>query len=261
MLRLCSIHVHGPDTSVRIQERPGADLLSADVGLVNSLWLDITAANERTLPTIWYSVEHRVARDLAAGRQARWLTLDAVATVIGAVWQRAAFMGLSANQAIAVTAVSVPGFVVVFLPQSLIPAIEGRTIDLRVVNHARPAGGGRRGGAAIDLDSDSPKTIDTGTSVSREGGGTRHRGRRRSTSSARRPGRNAAPSHRTDVLVSGYSADSRPSDGCAPRGLSASRPSRQSSGDRDTRQLPAFAAQTRLRQYLRKCGGPDPTKS
>ena len=51
-LRLRSIRVYGPDTSVAIHERPGADFLSVALGLPNALWLDITGSNERDVLTI-----------------------------------------------------------------------------------------------------------------------------------------------------------------------------------------------------------------
>ena len=168
-LRLRSIRVYGPGTSVAIHERPGADFLSVALVLPNALWLDITGSNERDVLTIRNAVEHWAARNLATSRRALWLKLGALAAGIGAAWLGAAVMGLSANQAIAATVLWVFGFLVVSMLQSGIPAVRRRTIDLRIVNDAPPGGGGRRGGATIDPDPDAGATMDAGTSVAREG--------------------------------------------------------------------------------------------
>ena len=168
-LRLRSIRVYGPDTSVAIHERAGANFLSVALGLPNALWLDITGSNERGVLTIRNAVGHWAARNLATSRRALWLKLGALAAGIGAAWLGAAVMGLSAKQAIAATALCVFGFIIVSLLQAVIPGLRRRTIDLRIVNDAPPGGGGRRGGATIDLGPDSAATMDAGASVAREG--------------------------------------------------------------------------------------------
>ena len=170
-LRLRSIRVYGPDTSVAIHERAGADFLSVALGLPNALWLDITGSNERDVLTIRNAVEHCAARNLATSRRTLWLKLGALAAGIGVAWLGAAAMGLPANQAIAATVLWVLGFIVVSFLQAIIPGLRRRTIDLRIVNDAPPGGGGRRGGASPAPDSDSGATMDAGTdtSTAREG--------------------------------------------------------------------------------------------
>ena len=170
-LRLRSIRVHGPGTSVGIHERQGADFLSLALGLPHTLWLDITGSNERDVLMIRDAVEHWVARNLATSRRALWLKLGALAAGIGAIWLNAVVMGLPAIQAIAATVMWVLTLFVVSMLQSLIPATRRRTIDLRIVNDAPPGGGGRRGGASPAPDFDSGATMDAGTdtSTAREG--------------------------------------------------------------------------------------------
>ena len=170
-LRLRSIRVHGPGTSVGIHERAGADFPSVALGLPNALWLDITGSNERDVLTIRNAVEHWAARNLATSRRALWLKLGALAAGIGAIWPGAVVMGLSANQAIAATVVWVLTILVVFILQSLIPAIRRRTLELRIVNDAPPGGGGRRGRTPASPDPDSGATMDADTEpgTAREG--------------------------------------------------------------------------------------------
>ena len=83
-LRLRSIRVLGPETSVEVHERGGADFLSAVLVLPNALCVDITGSNERDVLKIRDTVERWVARNLATTRRALWLKLGAlVAGIVG----------------------------------------------------------------------------------------------------------------------------------------------------------------------------------
>ena len=108
-LRLRSIRVHGPETSVGIHERAGTDFLSAVLVLPNALCVDIAGSNERDVLKIRNAVEHWGMLNLATTRQAVWLKLGVLAAGIVGIWAGAAVLGFPANDAIAATVLWVPG--------------------------------------------------------------------------------------------------------------------------------------------------------
>ena len=162
-LRLRSVLVLGPETSVGIHERTGADFLSAVLVLPNAVCVDIAGSNERDVLKIRDAVERWVARNLATTRRALWLKLGALAVGIIAIWAGAAGLGIPANQTIAATALWAPGFVLVSFLQFAIPALRRRTLELRIVNDASHAGGGHRGSTCVTPDPESGATMDTDT--------------------------------------------------------------------------------------------------
>ena len=169
-LRLRSIHVHGPDTLVGIHERPGTDFLSVVLGLPNALYVEFASSNERDVLEIRNAIERWVARHLETTRQALWLKLGALATGIGAAWLSAAVAGLPADQAIAATALWA-GIILASFLQFAIPALHRRTLEVRIVNDAPLAGGGRRGDVSPAPGSERGATMDAGTErgTAREG--------------------------------------------------------------------------------------------
>ena len=160
-LRLRSIRVLGPETSVNVHERGGADFLSAVLVLPNALCVDIAGSNERDVLKIRDTVERWVAGNLATTRRALWLKLGALATGIVAIWAGTAVFGFPANQAIAATALWVPGVVLVSFLQFAVPALRRRTLQLRIVNDAPSAGGGRGGSTSDTPNPQSGATTDT----------------------------------------------------------------------------------------------------
>ena len=162
-LRLRSVRVHGPDTSVGIDERPGAGFLSVVLGLPNALYVEIAGSNERDVLEIRNAVERWVARHLETTRRALWLKLGTLAAGVGAAWLGAAIVGLSADQAMAATALWVAGIVLVSCLQFAIPALRRRTIELRIVADTPSAGGGHGESAFPAPDPEPGATMDADT--------------------------------------------------------------------------------------------------
>ena len=162
-LRLRSVRVHGPDTSVGIHERPGTVFPSVFVGLPNALYVEIAGSNERDVLAIREAVDRWVAGHLATTRRALWLKLGALAAGIGAAWLIAVVMGFPANQAIGASGLWLSGIILVSSLQFAIPALRRRTIDLRIVNDAPPAGGGRRGDVSPAPEPEPGAAKDAGT--------------------------------------------------------------------------------------------------
>ena len=149
-LRLRSVRVHGPGITVGILERLGTAFPSVALGLPNTLCVEIAGSNERDVLGIRNAVERWVARHLATTRRALWLKLGALAAGIAAAWLSAAIAGLPAMEAIAATTLWIAGIILVSALQFAIPALRRRTLELRIVNDAPPAGGGRLGIAFPD---------------------------------------------------------------------------------------------------------------
>ena len=161
-LRLQSVRVLGPETSVGIHERTGSDFLSAVLGLPNALYVDIAGSNERDVLEIRDAVEHWVERNLATTRRALWLKLGALAAGIVAIWAGAAVLGFPTNQATAATVLWISGVIVASFLQFAVPALRRRTLELRIVDDASPSGGGRRGSAPVTSDPESGATMNAG---------------------------------------------------------------------------------------------------
>ena len=170
-LRLRSVRVHGPDTSVGIHEQSGTGFLGVFLGLPNALYVEITGSNERDVLAIRDAVERWVVRHLATTRRALRLKLGALAAGIGAAWLIAAVVGLPTNQAIAASVLWLAGIIVVSYLQLAIPALRHRTIELRIVNDAPPPGGGRCRDASPAPEPEPGATMDAGTErgTAREG--------------------------------------------------------------------------------------------
>ena len=159
-LRLRSIRVLGPETSVEVHERGGADFLSAVLVLPNALCVDITGSNERDVLKIRDTVERWVARNLATTRRALWLKLGAlVAGIVGICGNRRVWVsGQPSDRGHSAVG---PGVVLVSFLQFAVPALRRRTLQLRIVNDAPSAGGGRGGSTADTPDPPSGATMDT----------------------------------------------------------------------------------------------------
>ena len=158
-----SVRVHGPDTSVGIDERPGTGFLSVVLGLPNALYVEIAGSNERDVLDIRNAVERWVARHLETTRRALWLKLSTLAAGVGAAWLGAAIVGLPADRAMAATALWVAGILLVSCLQFAIPALRRRTIELRIVADTPSAGGGHREGAFPARDPEPGATMDADT--------------------------------------------------------------------------------------------------
>ena len=170
-LRLQSVRVLGSKTSVDIRERTGSDFVSAVLGLPNMLCVDIAGSNERDVLRIRAAVGRWVARNLTTTRRALWLKLGVLAAGIVAIWVGAAALGFPASQAIAATALWIPGVLLVSFLQFAVPTLRRRTLQLRIVADTQCAGAGRGASLSVTPDPESGETTDTGTepTTAREG--------------------------------------------------------------------------------------------
>ncbi|MYG80720.1 MAG: hypothetical protein F4187_02625 [Gemmatimonadetes bacterium] len=153
-LRLKWLDVDGPGTRVGIREREGSNFLplAALLVLPSSLWVTIAGSDERDVLRIRDVVERWVGQNLTTTRRALCLKLGALAGGIVAIWAGAGVSGFFLDYAIGATALWIAGVMVASLVQSAVPALRRRTLELRILNEASPAGGGSRNTTSVTPD-------------------------------------------------------------------------------------------------------------
>ena len=136
-IRYFSLNIWSGDCSVDVNEDWGAGSSAILLALPNVLRVDIGGTSDREVRSVRDAVQRWAGCHLHTQRRALWIKLGTLVVGAGATGVGVALMDGNA-QAMLLLAAWVVGFLAACRIPTLIPAVERRTVNLRIVNAPGP---------------------------------------------------------------------------------------------------------------------------